>query len=51
MCVYFEFRDLLKNIFNKKFSKHNHVNILSYEIKNLDLYLTLDFLGFIFKYR
>ena len=34
-----------------KFSKHNWINVLSYEIKYLDLYISLYFSCFIFNYH
>ena len=39
-----------KNLINK-FSKHNRVKILSFKIKYLDLYMSLGFWSFIFRYR
>ena len=38
-------------IFLNKFSKYNRVNVSSFEIKYLDLYPSLDFLSFIFRYH
>ena len=40
-----------KIVLINKFNKHNQINILSFEIKYLHLYLSLDFSSFIFKYR
>jgi hypothetical protein len=40
-----------KIIFIKQFSKYNWENVLSCEIKNLNLNLSLDFFSFILTYR
>lgn len=51
ICVYFLLSiDLKIIILISKFSKHNRVNIYSCKIKYLDLYLSLDFLNFIFRF-
>ena len=39
-----------KIILINKFSKHNRVNVTSYEIKYIDLYLSLNFLFWIIIY-
>jgi len=40
-----------KIILINKFNKHNRINIPSFKIKYLDLYLSLDFSSSIFKYH
>jgi hypothetical protein len=40
-----------KIILINKFSKHRRVNIQFFDIKYLDLYLSLNFLSFILKYH
>jgi len=40
-----------KNILIIKFSKHNQINVSSFEIEYLNLLLSLDFLSFIFRYH
>jgi hypothetical protein len=40
-----------KNILIIEFSKHNQINVSSFEIEYLNLLLSLDFLSFIFRYH
>ena len=40
-----------KDILIKTFSKHYRVYVSSFEIKYFDVYLSLDFSGFAFRYR
>jgi hypothetical protein len=48
ICIYFYY--CLIEVINK-LRKHNQINISSYKIKYLDLYLSFDFFNFIFSYR
>jgi hypothetical protein len=51
MFVYFYYPLIkLEKKFDKKISKHDQVNVLSCEIKYLDLHLSFSFLSFIFRF-
>jgi hypothetical protein len=53
ICIYISIIVCLnkKIILINIFRKYNQINILSFKIKYLDLYMSLDFISFIFTYH